>query len=80
MGSSMTPDERTDIVLRMMAMSVTLRTLVESLNASAEVAKEYGATSLAFATFHLSESVSEYSLALTKFVTEEIEDATEEGR
>jgi hypothetical protein len=50
------------------------------LNASAEVAKEYGAPALAFATFHLSESVSEYSLALTKFVTEEIEDATEEGR
>jgi hypothetical protein len=80
MGSSVTPEERTDIAMRLMSMKIALRTLVDHLNAAAEVAKDYGDPALAFATYHLSESVSEYSSALTRFVTGELEDAVKEGR
>lgn len=68
----MTPDERADIAMRLIAMQGTLKTLREAAADQAAVCREAGATGLAFAVFMLEEAILGYSKELNRFVAEYI--------
>lgn len=68
MAESMTAEQRTDIVLRLIAMQHTLRALCDSADESARVAEAADAKGLAFATLMLKEALAEYGKELNKFV------------
>lgn len=67
----MTPEQRADLVVRLVAVQHTLRTLCEAAESSAQVARDAGGEGLAFATLMLKEAIAEYGLALTRFVLED---------
>lgn len=73
------PDETAELIRKMLVMNHTLRDLRESIDAGAEVAKAADEPALAFAAFHLSDSIGVYSRELTKFMRKEIERGKEEG-
>ena len=70
----MTPEEKDAAVNRLVAANVMFRDLRDSLNDAAALAKEHGASALAFAAYHLSESLGSYATELTKFVCGELQD------
>lgn len=72
MGASMTADEKADSLRRLMEMTATMRSLRDQITEAADMANEIGATSLAFASHHLADSIAEYTLQLTKFWTEDL--------
>ena len=67
-ASVMTKEDRTAIVLRLIAMQNTLRTLCDDAEEGAAVAKAAGADGLAFATLMLKEALAEYGKAMNKYV------------
>jgi hypothetical protein len=70
----MTPDERADILRRLLVMTSTLRTVADLAEANAALAQEAGADGLALATFMLSESIQAFSKELAKFTTRYVEE------
>lgn len=69
---ALTPDERTSLALRLFELNKSLSILRIHIEAAAEIAKEAGETGLAFATYHLAESIAAYATALNRFITGEI--------
>jgi hypothetical protein len=72
--SSMTAEERADILSRLMAMQHALRTVCESAEAYARVAAAADGNGLAFATLMMKEAISGFSLELNKFVLGMLDD------
>lgn len=68
----MTPDERVAIALRLYEMNKTLSALRIYIDEAAELSKLAGATAVAFATFHLADSIAVYTDAMNRYVTEEL--------
>lgn len=68
----MTPEERVALAIRLFELNRTMRDLREHIDAAAILAKASGATGLAFATFHLSDSIAVYTDAMNRYVTEEL--------
>lgn len=66
-------DDNTEMIRQMLVMNKTLRDLRITIDAGAEVAKAVDETALAFAAFHLSESIGVYAKELSKFLRREIE-------
>lgn len=66
----MTPDERADVAMRLIAMQGTLRTLMEAASTQAELCHEAGASGLAFSIFMLEEALRGYSKALGRWVAD----------
>lgn len=70
----MTDEERTSIVLRLIAMQNTLRTIIEHTEEGARAAEAADGKGLAFATLMLKEALVEYGRELNKFVLGSIGD------
>lgn len=68
----MTPEERQSLAVSLFEMNRTMRDLKERMDVAADIAKQFGATELAFATYHLSDSISVYTSAMNRFVAGEI--------
>ena len=68
----MTPEERSDLAVRLFAVNRTMRELRESIDSAADLAKATGATGLAFATYHLSDSIGVYMEAMNRYVSGEL--------
>ena len=68
----MTPRE--EFAIRMLAMTRAMRDLRDEIDAAAELAKAVGATDLAFATYHLSESIAVYATTLNSYMVRELRD------
>lgn len=68
----MTPEERTATALRLFEMNKSMSALRIHIDAAAEIAKETGASDLAFATYLLSESIAVYQGTLNRYVTGEL--------
>lgn len=68
----MTRAEREALAVRLIVTNRAMRELREEIDTAATVAKAAGATDLAFATFHLSESISVYMVALNNFLVKEL--------
>lgn len=68
-----THDENADLIRQMLVMNKTLRDLRIAIDAGAEVAKAADEPALAFAAFHLSDSIGVYAKELSKFLRREIE-------
>lgn len=68
----MTPRE--EFAARMIAMNRAMLNLRDEIDSAAEAAKEVGATDLAFATYHLSESIAVYTKALNSYMVRELQD------
>ena len=68
----MTPDERTAIALRLFELNKSMASLRIHIEAAAELAKDAGETGLAFATYHLSESIAVYTTTLNRFIAGEL--------
>lgn len=66
--------EREALAVRLIATNQAMRELGEQMESAAAVAKAVGATDLAFATYHLSESISVYMVALNNFLVKELKD------
>lgn len=66
-------EESAELIRKMLVMNKTLRELQTAINAGAEVAKLADEPGLAFAAFHLSDSIGVYSKQLSKFLRKEIE-------
>lgn len=66
--------EREALAVRLIAMNRAMRALREEIDIAAELAKAVGALDLAFATFHLSESISVYTVALNNFMVSELKE------
>lgn len=64
--------EREEMAARLIATNRAMRELREEMDVAASVAKAAGATDLAFATYHLSESISVYMVALNNFLVKEL--------
>lgn len=65
---------REEFAVRMIAMNRAMLDLRDEIDAAAELAKEVGATDLAFATYHLSESIAVYATALNSYMVRELRD------
>lgn len=65
-------DENAEMIRQMLVMNHTLRDLRESINAAAAVAKAADEPALAFAAFHLADSIGVYAKALSTFLRREI--------
>jgi hypothetical protein len=70
----MTPEDRADVVRRLLAMQHSLRTVIEAAEVQATYCDAAGAKGLAFAVHMLKESLSVYSSELNRWVTAYIED------
>ena len=70
----MTHEERTDIVLRLIAMQHTLRAVCESVDAASRMAEDAGGHGLAVAGLLMKESIAEYAKQLNKFVLGMLDD------
>lgn len=68
----MDPEERAALALRLFDMNKSMAALRIHIDAAAELAKEAGAMDLAFATFHLSESIAVYTNTLNRFIAGEL--------
>lgn len=75
MGACMTPDEKADILRRLLVMTQALRQVSEAAEAHAAFAHEAGAEGLAIATYMLGESIKVFSKELAKFTTKYIEES-----
>lgn len=64
----MTPEDRQDIAVRLIAMQNTLRSVFEACEAQAALCNDAGAKRLAFATHMVRESLITYSKELNSFV------------
>jgi len=64
-----TPEERTDILQRLLVMMKTLRTVSDLAEANGKIAREAGADGLAMATYMLAESIQVFSKELARFTT-----------
>lgn len=64
----MMPEEKAAMLGRLVAANVVFRDLRESLGDAAELAKQNGAQGLAFAAYHLAESLRVYAAELSKFI------------
>ncbi|NBW13945.1 MAG: hypothetical protein EBR82_68035 [Caulobacteraceae bacterium] len=71
----MTPQDRTQLAARLFVMNATMRDLQEYISEAAAIAKESNATALAFATFHLSESLAVYIAEVNRFATGALEES-----
>ncbi len=69
MAAIVTPEERTDILQRLLVMMKTLRTVSDLAEANGKIAREAGADGLAMATFMLGESIQVFSKELARFTT-----------
>lgn len=67
------PEERAERVAHMLEMNGVMRTLRDQIDTAAEMAKDCGETSLAFAAFHLAESIGVYMREVTGFMQRELE-------
>lgn len=70
----MTPDDRAGLAVRLFALNKAMRDLREHIEAAAMIAKDNGATGVAFATHHLSDSISAYMTAVNRYVTGVLDD------
>jgi len=70
----MTPDERADIVRRLLAMQHSLRSVADAAERQGELCDAAGAKGLAFAVYMLREAVAAYSVALNDWVTKFLAD------
>lgn len=68
----MTSEERIILALRLFEMNKALSGLRVHIDDAAEIAKLAGATDVAFATFHLSESIAVYASTINRYVTEQL--------
>jgi len=69
-----TPEERADKIVHMVTMNRTMRTLRDQIAAAAELAKESDELPLAFAAFHLADSIGVYMKEVTGFMQRELEE------
>lgn len=69
----MSDDE--DLLIRLIAMQNTLRTVVESCKAAAASCNASGASGLAVATYMVGESIAAFSAALNTYVLEEYDES-----
>lgn len=74
----MTPDDRAEAARQLIFIQSTLRTLRDHVDFTARTAKAVGSLGLAFAAFHLSDSLAAYGLEVTKFIAEDFH-GKEEG-
>lgn len=63
-------EDRIETARRLMAMQVTLRSVMEACEMQAEVCKAAGATGLALSVHMVREAVAVYSSELSKFVVD----------
>lgn len=68
----MTPEERSSLALRLFELNKSMSVLRLHMEAAAVLAKEAGETGLAFATYHLSESIAVYTTTLNRFIAGEL--------
>ena len=73
----MTPDERAEILRRLLVMTQTLRSVTEAAEAHAALAHEAGADGLAVSIYLLGESIKVFSRELAKFTTKYLEESSE---
>lgn len=66
-----------DLLLRLIAMQQTLRTVVESCNAAAAACNADGAKGLAMATYMVGESIAAFATALNTYVLEDMNDESD---
>ena len=66
-------EESAELIRKMLVMNKTLRELRGAITAGAEVAKLADEPALAFAAYHLADSIVVYSTELSKFLRKEIE-------
>lgn len=64
-----------DLLIRLIAMQQTLRTVVESCKAAAAACNASGASGLAVATYMVGESIAAFSAALNTYVLEEYDES-----
>jgi len=69
----MSTDE--DLLIRLIAMQQTLRTVVESCKAAAASCNASGASGLAMATYMVGESIAAFATALNTYVLEEYDES-----
>ena len=69
----MSTDE--DLLIRLIAMQQTLRTVVESCKAAAAACNSEGAKGLAMATYMVGESIAAFAAALNTYVLEEYDES-----
>lgn len=73
----MTPDEKAEAARRMINIQSTLRDMREHIELMGVMARGVGSLGLAFASFHLSDSIAVYAGEVAKFLTEEFDDEGE---
>jgi hypothetical protein len=69
----------TNILMRLVAMQQTLRSVVESCKATAAVCDADGAKGLAMATLMVGESIATFAKALNDYVLKEYEDESDDA-
>lgn len=69
----MTPEDRKDLAVRIFQMNKTMAVLRDHMEEAAEYAKSLDATELAFATYHLSDSIAVYVKAMNRYATQELQ-------
>lgn len=67
----MTPDDQAESIRRMVYIQSTLSQLRDYIDVIAATSKSVGAFGLAFAAFHLSDSIAAYAREVSKFLMEE---------
>lgn len=68
----MTPEECIAIAVRLFEMNKTLSALRDHIDQAAETAKSVGATELAFATYHLSDSIAVFTAAVNRYAARDL--------
>lgn len=68
----MTPEERAAVAIRLFDMNRAMRDLQEHMADAADIAKQLGATGLAFATYHLSDSIAVYTATMNRYFAGEL--------
>ena len=71
----MTPSERAAAALRLFEINKTMRDLQEHIQSAGAFANAVGATGLALATYHLSDSIAAYITELNRYMAKELDDA-----
>jgi hypothetical protein len=67
-----------DIVVRLLAMQRTLRTVVQACNAAAAACDSSGEKGLAFATYMVGESLSVWNEAIERYSLKGVADACDD--
>lgn len=70
----MTPEDKADAIRRLLAVENSVRSLADASEATAEAARESGATGLAFALFMVRESVLIYGKEAAKWTKKTLSD------